>query len=244
MSSGWPTRRVIARVVPPVALGLVIALVVALVVVAPAPPERDLDLNNSGVWVSSDAAGVFGRVNRSAGAVDTVLMDPEYVAGAGLDVLQDQQTVVGLDTSAGRVFPVDTRDGVVTEGSDLLVDATGQVALGGGILAWVSGVTGEIRMTAYGEDEPVVPAALLSEATVAARLDGVGAGASGVDVAVDGSGRVLAAAVSGSWVLLVPGAPAVTGTVGPLESVVVTLVAGVGLIADAATGEITSTTGA
>ena len=65
-------------------------------------------LNDSGVWVSSDAQAKFARANVPIGQLDTGVAT-SVAAGSGLDVLQDGAAVVGVGTGAGQLFPIDPR---------------------------------------------------------------------------------------------------------------------------------------
>ena len=65
-------------------------------------------LNDSGVWVSSDAQAKFARANVPIGQLDTGVAT-NVAAGSGLDVLQDGAAVVGVGTGAGQLFPIDPR---------------------------------------------------------------------------------------------------------------------------------------
>ena len=60
-------------------------------------------LNDSGVWVSSDAQAKFARANVPIGQLDTGVAD-DVAAGSGLDVLQDGAAVVGRRHRPGQLF--------------------------------------------------------------------------------------------------------------------------------------------
>jgi hypothetical protein len=220
---------------------LVAALSVGLVEFSQPFSESKLDLNNSGVWVTSDVRGVYARLNQTAGAIDTIMQDPVTASVVRLDVLQDQETVVGWQSATGHLFAIEPRDSTVIEGSDLLVDLASALALGGGKLAWVSGETGEVRVMSYTPNQPVTPGALKNDQFIVATLTGE---PGAVAIAVDGRGQVFAASSSGSWALISKDGATQMGMTPALNEVTVTLVNGVGVVADPISGQVYTTSGA
>ena len=94
---------------PYIVVTVVAALVASLIFVNRGLQERVMDLNNSGVWVTNDARGLFGRANRSAGTLDAALADPQQQPGSvHLDIFQDQEAVVAWTPSQSRLFAVGT----------------------------------------------------------------------------------------------------------------------------------------
>ena len=77
-------------------------------------------LNDSGVWVSSDAQAKFARANVPIGQLDTGVAT-SVAAGSGLDVLQDGAAVVGVGTGAGQLFPIDPRTSTAGDPAATLV---------------------------------------------------------------------------------------------------------------------------
>ena len=69
---------------------------------------HEAQLNDSGVWVSSDAQAKFARANVPIGQLDTGVAT-SVSAGSGLDVLQDGAAVLGVGAGAGQLFPIDPR---------------------------------------------------------------------------------------------------------------------------------------
>ena len=223
---------------PYAVLTVVAAVVAGLIALGQGSPERVMDLNNSGVWVSNDQRGLFGRVNRSAGALDAAVADPAQNPGAVMvDVLQDQETVLGWTRSQSRLFAIDTRTSVAS-GAPVMVGSLSAVAMGGGVIAVVNAETGEVRTTSYSPGSPAVLEGLAATAPALATLPVVGDLAQPVAVAVDGAGRVFAVSASGDWVLASGGAP-VYGNVGrSLGAVTASLVGGVGVVADHLSGDV------
>jgi hypothetical protein len=225
------------------ALAVLFSVFIGLVVTGQARSEQVLDLNNSGVWVTSDAKSVFARMNRSAGAVDVVLSDSSQLRSSRLDVLQDQESILGWQPDRGRFFPIDTSSGRVVDGVELIVDPGARISMGGGILAMLN-TLGEVRVVAYARNQTLDPSGLQSGRTTRANLQNL---AGAVAIAVDSAGTIFAASASGEWALVPKNGPTRSGSVTAigevLTSIEVTLVGGIGVIADVLTGEIYTTEG-
>jgi len=224
---------------------VVVAVVVSLAVFSPGTPDRIADLNNSGVWVTNDDRGLFGRVNRSAGGLDAGLVDP--VRDPGLvdqDVFQDGEAVVAWTASQSRLFAVDTRDVVAAPNTPVNMDPSSAVAMGGGVIAAITSDDGQIRVSPYSPLEIPDLTQLDSDHGPAARIDVSTGTRSGVDVAVDPSGAVFAASTSGEWALIAESGKVSVGTVGQtLSAVAVSLVGGIGVVADPQSGDVFLTDG-
>src|SRR5690349_16329347 len=84
------------------------AVLVAYAMSADGYRVSQVDLNDGGIWVTSDRDGLFGRLNKPAGALDAAFYPP---GGAQqtyqLDIAQDAAAVVAWDRGSGKVFPVD-----------------------------------------------------------------------------------------------------------------------------------------
>jgi hypothetical protein len=225
------------------AMVIVFSLFIGLVVNGTPRTEQILDLNNSGVWVTSNSKIVYGRMNRSAGAIDVVLSDSSQLRSSRLDVFQDQESVLGWQRDRGRYFPIDTGSGRMVEGTDLLVDPASRIDMGGGVLALIT-PDGEVRVVTYVKNQIPDPSQLLSERAMMVTLKATSAG---VAIAVDSVGTVFAATTTGDWVLIPKGkAPqtgSVTGTGEVLSTVEVTLINGIGVVADSRSGEVYTTEG-
>ena len=231
--------------VPYIAIVVVLAVVACLIVTSRGEENRVMDLNNSGVWVTNDARALWGRANRSAGALDAALVDPNRESGGvNLDVFQDGEAVLAWNMSQLRVFPIETRDAIAATNTPIGMGMVGAMAMAGGVVASITSDKGEVRTTTY--DPTSVPdvAGLGADRTAAATLDVVSGLRASVDVAVDSQGRVFAASASGGWVLIDTSGAATYGSVGQaLRSVAVSLVGGVGVIADSLTGDVFLTNG-
>ena len=108
-------------------------------------------LNDSGVWVSSDAQAKFARANVPIGQLDTGVAT-NVAAGSGLDVLQDGAAVVGVGTGAGQLFPIDPRTSTAGDPAASLVTeppkpgtfTASPVDLRGGTIALLDRESGKI----------------------------------------------------------------------------------------------------
>ena len=231
------------RVVPYVVVALAAILVVSLAFVANGIPDREMALNNSGIWVTNDDRGLFGRVNRSAAALDAALSDPKRESGAvNLDVFQDGDTVVAWTRSQSRLFVVDTRDAVGADQS-VGVKPLDAVAMGGGVLATISADAGEVRSATY-SPAGVDLLALGTDHPASAELKVTPSAGSGVAIAVDGEGRTFAASATGDTVMITPGrGPAYSALGSGWQDLTVSLVDGVGIVADRASGQVVMTNG-
>ena len=77
------------------AIAVSVAALVFFAVFSDGNPTRKLDLHDSGVWVTNDHDGLFGRLNKSAEALDNVFMPPGGAQNSyDLDVRQDRAVVV------------------------------------------------------------------------------------------------------------------------------------------------------
>lgn len=142
-------RTALRRWIPGV---LTLAIVTTLVVYAVNSqgfPVRQLDLNDTGIWVSNDADGYYGRINKAASGLDGVTAPPgERGTTFELDVLQDGNLAVGWNRSDAKLSVIDTK--LVKSSSDRQagVDPTSSVQLRGGTLA-VMDRAGRVWATRY-----------------------------------------------------------------------------------------------
>lgn len=126
-------------------------------------PVHDVALGDGGVWVTSGSTGMWGRVNRGAYLLDTVIPGgapagtpkspgvETFVPRA--DVLQDGRHVVGV-TTTGELVPIDPVHGTLGEGRGQLPEArydSGEffyrpslVDLRGGTIAMIEPQSGRI----------------------------------------------------------------------------------------------------
>jgi hypothetical protein len=186
-----------------VSAGLVAALV-TLAVDAHGYPVQHVALNDGGVWVTSDHDGLFGRLNKPAGALDAAFNPPGGAQDAyQLDVLQQDAAVLGWDQAAGRLYPVDVNDAVTIPAQAVQVPATDRVLLAGGTLAVLDPSSGDVWAQRVDTDDGVTAlAALDARSTPVAKL---GAGpAQGAALAVGQDGTVYAVSAAGKVATVAP----------------------------------------
>ncbi|USX52265.1 Ig-like domain-containing protein [Lentzea sp. HUAS12] len=126
-------------------LVLAAASLVAYALTSTGNPVRQVDLNDGGVWVTSDRDGLFGRLNKPVGSLDAAFNPP---GGAQqnyqLDVVQDAAAVVARDRAGGKLYPVDVARSVTVQDRGLALPSGGQVALAGGTLAVLDPAAGKV----------------------------------------------------------------------------------------------------
>ncbi|MDR1441809.1 MAG: tandem-95 repeat protein [Bifidobacteriaceae bacterium] len=131
-------RRARGRAVPG---SVVVVLVVVLGVVAwlqPGFAVTDIELNDSGVWVTNPSKELLGRLNVDAGD-----LDGSVLAGSdSFDVLQDGQSVFVVDEDEGLLVGVDPVLMALTGAVELPKGA--QVGLGGGRMGVLAAELGRL----------------------------------------------------------------------------------------------------
>ena len=146
MWRGHRVRLIAVATVLVVALGSLLAFAMR----SEGNPVRQLDLHDSGIWVTSNRDGFFGRVNKSAGSVDTYFNPPGGAQAAyTLDVRQDRSVVIAWDQAGGRLLPVDVERGVAVADRAVPVASDSVVDLRGGTLAVLEPRTDKVRATRY-----------------------------------------------------------------------------------------------
>ncbi|MBK8758246.1 MAG: cadherin-like domain-containing protein [Actinomycetales bacterium] len=112
--------------------------------------------------MTNDHDGLFGRLNKSAEALDSVFMPPGGAQNSyDLDVRQDRSVVVAWDRSGGRLLPVDVSLGVALADRAVAISPDGLVDLRGGSLAVLDVKSGKIRATRYAPDATTASLAVL-----------------------------------------------------------------------------------
>jgi hypothetical protein len=102
----------------------------------------ELDLNDSGVWVTNNARLSIGRFNYNAGQLDGSLV----AASAAFDVLQDGANVFSYDAAEGRLTPINPA--VLQFAGPLDLGPTTRISLGGGVVAFLGSDGAEGRLWA------------------------------------------------------------------------------------------------
>jgi hypothetical protein len=108
-------------------------------------PVRQVDLDDGGVWVTSDRDGLFGRLNKPAGSLDAAFYPPGGAQRSyQLDVVQDAAAVVARDRAAGTLLPVDVTRGVSLADQAVALPAGAQVRMAGGTVALLDPARGAV----------------------------------------------------------------------------------------------------
>ena len=229
---------------PYLVVAVVLPIIVSLIVTTRGVSTHVMDLNNSGVWVTNDSKGLWGRVNRSAGALDAALLDPDRESGSvNVDVYQDGETVLAWNMTQFRLFPVDTRNSVAATTTPIGMGMVGSVAMGGGVIASITSDKGEVRTSSYLPSSLPDVSGLGADRPAQAHLDVVSGLESGVDVAADSQGRVFAASASGQWAMIDEGDVTYSDVGQSLRAVAVSIVGGIGVITDPTSGDVFTTAG-
>ncbi|SHG99460.1 Fibronectin type III domain-containing protein [Jatrophihabitans endophyticus] len=232
------------------AVGVVVALVagvlVALALTADGYESRHVDLNDGGIWVTSNGDGLFGRLNKPAGSLDLALNPPGGAQSSyRLDVRQAGAAVAAWDQGSGRLLPVDVTSGKADADQAVPVSADEDVEIAGGTVAVLDAALGKVwakqvdetrSLTSLADVDPSAKPAL----TFPKRDDGAGRVAS---LAVGGDGTLYAANSSGDVAVAAKSGlryakPTFARVAGRLESVQVTAVGSQVVVLDAKQGEL------
>lgn len=184
----------VRRWLSPTVIAVVALALVISAIIAQGFPVRQLDLNDTGIWISNDADGEYGRINKAVGALDARLTPPgQRVASFSLDILQDGAMAVGWDQSNATATAIDTTLGKPASNNEVGVDLDGSLQVGGGTLARMDR-SGRIWATRYDPLVGDVNLAALDPATKPLAELGLPAdaprGAAALAVATDGSVHV------------------------------------------------------
>lgn len=86
-------------------------------------PVRELDLNDTGIWISNDADGELGRINKAVGSLDARLGPPGARSPSyQLDILQDGNLVLGWRQSNATAFQINTALAKPAGNAEIAVD--------------------------------------------------------------------------------------------------------------------------
>ncbi|GAB2477257.1 Ig-like domain-containing protein [Jatrophihabitans fulvus] len=233
-----------------VALGVVAVLVAGLLVVLALQSDgyesRHVDLNDGGIWVTSDADGLFGRLNKPAGSLDLALNPPGGAQSSyQLDVRQAGAAVAAWDQASGKLLPVNVATGRADDAQAVPVSADEGVALAGGTMAVLDPAVGKVwakrvdEAVGLGSLAELDPSAKAAFAFPKRDQQGTRGGA----VAVGTDGVVYAASSAGDVATSAPTArgfarPDLTRVAGRLESVQITVVGDRPVVLDAAKGTV------
>ena len=107
-----------AALVSWLALAVAVGGMVTYAVQADGYQAHRADLNDGGIWVTSKHDGSYGRINKPIGELDgTVFSSPD----SNLDIVQDGDSVVGINLSEGVVVPLDPAQMQVPDGEEAAI---------------------------------------------------------------------------------------------------------------------------
>ena len=106
--------------------------VVAYAVSADGYQSHRTELNDGGIWVTSNADGIFGRINKPIGQADGALFAD---ADDNLDIVQQDAAVVGVNLTDNLLTSIDPSTVQPVEGEEATIPPGAQVVLAGETLA-------------------------------------------------------------------------------------------------------------
>ena len=170
------------------ALAVAVGGVVTYAVQADGYQAHEAELNDGGIWVTSNKDGSYGRINKPIGELDGTVFTR---LDSNLDIVQDGSSVVGIDLSDGVVLPLDPAQMQVADGEDASIPGNPDVGMAGGSLAVLDSVSGKLWVTR--EDPAVGVPAVSPLANQSDPVATVGADAA-LAVSLDGSVYAVSAA--------------------------------------------------
>ncbi len=198
---------------------------------------RHVDLNDGGIWVTSNADGLYGRLNKPIGQLDAGFFPPGGAQAAyTVDVVQDGSAVLAFDKGAGKVFPVDVRSGAPLATQAAVVPGNDELRLAGSTAAVLDPSSGRLWAAQVTGDDL---SGLAKLDTGEKPLVTVGAGA---DLAVSSDGTIFAASASKQQLVTIRPAngrfarPAITELHHQMESLAITSVGDTPVVVDATGG--------
>ena len=132
------------------ALAVAVGGVITYAVQADGYQAHEADLNDGGIWVTSNKDGSYGRINKPIGELDGTVFTR---LDSNLDIVQDGSSVVGIDLSDGVVLPLDPAQMQVADGEDASIPGSPDVGMAGGSLAVLDSVSGKLWVT---REDPAV----------------------------------------------------------------------------------------
>ncbi len=200
-------RGVIRSAIPITLSAVVVVTFAIFAILSPGFPVRKLDLHDSGIWVTNDASGLIGRLNKSAASLDTYFAPPGQVQQTyQLDVLQDMGSVVVRDVAGGKLTPVDVRTGLPLGDESAALDPAHLVELRSGSIATLDPASGQVRAVRFGRDGQINVKSLDATAEPVGDVGPAptGAEAARAALAVGADGSVYALSLAGRLMTLKP----------------------------------------
>lgn len=193
------TAKRLLRFTPSFVAAVIAVTLIAYAALAAGFPIRKLDLHDTGIWVSNDVEGVYGRLNKSVSALDALIVPPgERPKPYEVDILQDNAVALGWDRSAALITPINTMSAVNQPDQSLGVSPGSSVELRGGTIA-VMDRTGRVWATRYDPTSSAIDLSPLDQTSKPLAELGLPADApaTAAALAVGEDGVVHAAAING-----------------------------------------------
>ncbi len=127
-----------------VALVVAVSGLVVYAVQAQGYQAHTAELNDGGIWVTSNQDGSYGRINKPIGELDGTIFSR---LDSNLDIVQDGSSVVGVDLSDSVVLPLDPAQMRVPSGEQATIPGSPAVGMAGGSLAVLDTVSGRLWVT-------------------------------------------------------------------------------------------------
>ncbi len=244
MPFGGLLQRRRAALVSWLALAVAVSGVVAYAVQADGYQAHKADLNDGGIWVTSNRDGSYGRINKPIGELDGTVFSR---LDSNLDIVQDGSSVVGINLSDGVVIPLDPAEMQPPDGEEASIPGTPAVGMAGGSLAVLDTATGKLWATREDPATGVPQVSTLSDQSES--LAQVGADAA-LAVSLDGTVFAVSAALDQLLTLTQSGDSFANPTTedlpgdGVSDAVAITAVGATPVVLDSASGRLTVIGGA
>ena len=128
-----------------VALAVAVSGVAAYAVQADGYQAHTTELNDGGIWVTSNRDGSYGRINKPIGELDGTVFSSRL--DSNLDIVQDGSSVVGVNLSEGIVVPLDPAQMRAPNGEEASIPGSPAVGMAGGSLAVLDTASGRLWVT-------------------------------------------------------------------------------------------------
>ena len=122
-------RKQLKSVATPVAFSAIGALVATGAFLYPGFDTADLELHDSGVWVTHNSGGYVGHLNHESTILDGGFRPPME----GVELHQEDATALMLDPASGALTSIDTTSMVA--GDQIMLPATQDFALGASVIS-------------------------------------------------------------------------------------------------------------
>jgi large repetitive protein len=159
---GGHLQRSRAALVSWLAVAVAVGGVVAYAVQAEGYQAHKAELNDGGIWVTSNRDGSYGRINKPIGELDGTIFSR---IDSTLDIVQDGSSVVGVNLSDGVVMPLDPAQMRPPDGEEAAIPGSPAVGMAGGSLAVLDTASGKLWATNEDPKVGVPPVSSLADQT-------------------------------------------------------------------------------